>query len=177
MNQCSILPLETIACDRHKKDGTCCLVTDNSPAPRESRCPVSDALSRRVQHRTVDHLLRSEPLRQVHNVQYYICPDPECEVVYFSNVSVPRFVAEDVKVKVLQKDRGDDVNVCYCFEWTRSRIKDEIRRTGSSTASTQIAREIKAGKCACDVKNPVGECCLGDVNAFVKSASDNLTST
>jgi hypothetical protein len=81
---------------------------------------------------------------------------------------VPYFTVDDVNVKVLAKDKGDDVNVCYCFDWTRGRIQDEINKTGKSTASLQIAKEVKVGNCACDIKNPKGECCLGDVNGFVK---------
>jgi hypothetical protein len=81
---------------------------------------------------------------------------------------VPFFATDDVAVKVFVKDQGDDVPVCYCFNWTRARIKQEIRETEKSTAAVEIAREIKAGNCACDIKNPKGECCLGDVNSFVK---------
>ncbi len=28
---------------------------------------------------------------------------------------------------------------------------------------------LQAGNCACDIKNPKGECCLGDVNSYVKA--------
>ncbi len=36
-----------------------------------------------------------------------------------------------------------------------------------------IAREIKAGHCACEVKNPSGRCCLGDVRAYEKRAAQS----
>jgi hypothetical protein len=81
---------------------------------------------------------------------------------------VPFFSVDDVAVKVFAKDQGDEVPVCYCFNWTRGRIKQQIGATGRSTAALEIAREIKAGHCACDLKNPKGECCLGEVNMFVK---------
>ncbi len=81
-----------------------------------------------------------------------------------------RSTVDDIAVKVFSKDKGDDVNVCYCFNWTRARIKEEITASKKSTASLQIAKEVKAGNCACDIKNPKGECCLGDVNAFVKES-------
>ncbi len=96
---------------------------------------------------------------------------------------MPFFSIDDVAVKVFAKDQGDDVPVCYCFDWTRGRIKQPIRETrkglppGQSTAAVEIAREIKAGNCACDLKNPKGECCLGDVNAFVKEAMTDVTQT
>lgn len=169
MNSCCVNPIEVIADDKHKSDEQCCLVTDVTPAPARAKCPVSKTLSRKVQKRTLEHLLKPEKVGMIQNVQYYYCAAPNCNIVYFSNESVPFFTVDDVSVKVFTKDRGDDVNVCYCFNWTRARIKQELASTGASTASLQIAREVKAGNCACDIKNPKGECCLGEVNALVKT--------
>ena len=171
MNSCYTLPVETIVADHHKMNNECCLITEKTAAPAKSECPISKTSSRKVQRRTLEHLLKGEKVGSIQNVQYYFCTDPSCTVVYFSNESVPFFAVDDVKVKVFAKDKGEDVNVCYCFDWTRGRIKEEIVRTGKSTASLEIAQEVKAGNCTCDVKNPKGECCLGDVNTFVKQAA------
>ena len=177
---CCGLPIEDIAPDKHKDGDACCLVTENTPAPPRAECPVSKTSSRKVQRRTLEHLLKPEKARLIQDVQYYYCTDPGCPVVYFSNDDVPHFTSEDVKVRVLAKDNGYDVNVCYCFDWTRGRIKEEIAKTSKTTASREIAREVKAGNCACDIKNPKGECCLGDVNSFVKEllqSTSNLSPT
>lgn len=174
MNSCCVNPIEVIAEDKHKADEQCCLVTDVTPAPARAECPVSKKPSRKVQKRTLQHLLKPEKVDSIHNVQYYYCADPNCNVVYFSNENVPFFTVNDVAVKVLTKDKGDDVNVCYCFNWTRDRIKEEITASRQSTASLQIAKEVKAGNCACDIKNPKGECCLGDVNSYVKEAMKEI---
>lgn len=168
MNSCCTLPIETIAADQHKTNEECCLVTEKTKAPPKAHCPISGTLSRKVQHRTVEHLVKSEKLNAIQNVQYYYCTEPTCDVVYFSNEDAPRFSNNDLRLKVFAKDTADDVNVCYCFEWTRGRIRKEIADTGKSTASFEIAQKIKAGLCACDIKNPKGECCLGDVNSVIK---------
>lgn len=168
MNSCCALPVEAIAADQHKTGDTCCLVTEKTAAPTRAECPIAKTPSRKVQRRTLEHLLKPERVGLIQDVQYYYCTDPECKVVYFSNENVPYFTVDDVNVKVFAKDKGDDVNVCYCFEWTRGRIKDEIAQTGKSTASMQIAQDVKAGNCSCDIKNPKDECCLGDVNSVVK---------
>ncbi len=169
MNSCCVNLIEVIADDKHKPDEQCCLVTDVTLASARAECPVSKTISRKVQRRILEHLLKPEKVGTIQNVQYYYCADPNCNVVYFSNESVPYFTVNDVSVKVLSKDKSDDVNVCSCFNWTRARIKEELSSTGKSTASLQIAKEVKAGNCACDIKNPKGECCLGDVNTYVKS--------
>ena len=174
MNSCCTLPVEVIAADQHKSGNTCCLVTEKTPAPAKAECPVSKTLSRKVHRRTLEHLLKAEKADSIQNMQYYYCTDPGCRVVFFSDKNVPYFTVDDVKVKVFDKDRGDDVNVCYCFNWTRGRIQDEFNQTGKSTASLQIAQQIKAGNCACDIKNPKGECCLGDVNTIVKQVTSTI---
>lgn len=180
MNPCCAQPVEVIAADRHKSGEDCCLVTGKTPAPVKAVCPLSGTLSRKVQHRTLEHVLKPAKRGYIRDAQYYFCNEPGCQIVYFSNEKVPFFSVNDLIVKVFVKDQGDEVPICYCFDWTRSRIKRQIRENrknllpGQSSVSSQIAREINAGNCACDIKNPKGECCLGDVNTFVKEIKEKL---
>ncbi len=39
---------------------------------------------------------------------------------------------------------------------------------GQCTIPARIAAEIRAGRCACAIKNPSGACCLGEVNRAVE---------
>ena len=169
MNSCCSVPSKTIATDQNKNDDACCLAAEATSAPARAECPISNTSSHKVPRRTLEHLLKPEKVTTIQNAQYYYCTDPNCKVVYFSNDNVPYFTVEDVTVKVFAKDAGNDVPVCYCFDWTREQIKNEIAQTGTSSTAAQIAQEVKAGNCACAIKNPKGECCLGDVNAFVKT--------
>ena len=175
MNSCCTHPVDMIAADQHKNGESCCLVTEKTNAPARAECPVSKTVSRKVQRKTIEHLLTEEKAGLIQHVQYYYCAEPECNVVYFSNENVPYFSIDDLRVKVFAKDKRDDVNVCYCYDWTRGRIKEEIAQIGKSTAPQQIAKEVKAGNCQCDIKNPKGECCLGDVNAFVRESLRNFS--
>jgi hypothetical protein len=104
---------------------------------------------------------------------YRLCTLSDCNVVYYGDQGA-QFATEDVKVPVFQKDLGQDVNACYCFGWTRAKITEEIRSTGKSTAASSIAGHIKAGRCGCEINNPQGSCCLGDVSATVKEAKQSL---
>lgn len=170
MNSCCVLPVETIADNEHLTNGECCLVTDQTEAPSKANCPVSQAISKKVQIRTVKSLVHGDSRWRLENVQYYYCEDATCPVVYFPSNGGAYFTVSDLDVKVFSKDKGDDVNVCYCFGWTRGRIKSEISQAGTSSAPKEIARQVKEGLCSCDVKNPEGRCCLGDVNTVVKEA-------
>jgi hypothetical protein len=39
---------------------------------------------------------------------------------------------------------------------------------GQCTIPARIAAEIRAGRCACAIRNPSGACCLGEVNRAVE---------
>ncbi len=173
MNPCCTVPVKEIAANQHKPDGECCLV-EQTPAPSRANCPVSKTRSRKINRRTLEHLLKQDAVNKMQNIQYYYCDEPTCGIVYFSEQALPYFTIDDLTVKVFHKDTDDDVNVCYCFDWTRGRIKAETRSTGQSTASLEIAQQVRDQKCTCDITNPKGRCCLGDVNGVVKEVKQQL---
>jgi hypothetical protein len=49
------------------------------------------------------------------------------------------------------------------IEWRKSH--EEILDTGKCTSPQWITAEVKAGNCACEIRNPQGFCCLGNVIA------------
>lgn len=129
MNACCPEPVEVIAADQHQSGDDCRLVTKTMPAPSRAACPVSGTLSRKVRHRTLEHLLNPPQRGAIREAQYYFCTEPMCDVVYFSNEETPAFSIADLAVRVFAKDCGDEVPVCYCFDWTRARISREIKKT------------------------------------------------
>ncbi len=146
----------------------CCSVGDGSKAPAVMACPVNGARSKQVDVLTVKSLVRQLPLGMP-NTQYYFCEAPGCDAVYFPlDTQAPLFRREDLVVRVGAKEIEDPLLVCYCFGFTRQDIWDEIRSTGKSTVAKRITAEVEAGRCACEMKNPSGKCCLGDVTRIVK---------
>ncbi len=81
------------------------------------------------------------------------CGDPEIDEPSASR-------AED-------SDRPDTL-ICYCFAHTRGEIGAELRAHGETTVPRRITAQIKAGNCSCEVLNPSGRCCLGEVNRVVE---------
>jgi hypothetical protein len=117
---------------------------------------------------TVKSLVRKLPLGMPDS-QYYFCAAPDCELVYFSlDARGPVFRREDLLVQVGAKETSGPIPICYCFGFTKQDIEDEIGETGHSTVADRIAAEVKAGNCACEVKNPSGKCCLGDVTRVAR---------
>jgi Zinc binding domain len=141
----------------------CCSVKDSSVAPPVAACPVNGARSKQVGRLTVKSLARQLPLGMP-NTQYYFCETRDCDVVYFGfDSQAPVFRRGDLRIRVGAKEESDPIPVCYCFGFTRKDIEDEIAETGRSTVADRISAEVTAGRCACEVKNPSGKCCLGNV--------------
>jgi hypothetical protein len=151
----------------------CCSVNAKTgTAPAVMACPVNGTRSKQVDLLTVKSLVRQLPLGMP-STQYYFCEDPGCDAVYFPlDTQAPLFRRGDLLVRVGAKETKDTIPMCYCFGFTRQDIWDEIRSTGKSTVAERIAAEVEAGHCACEVKNPSGKCCLGDVT---RTAKDRLS--
>ena len=99
--------------------------------------------------------------------EYRFCTTPSCPVVYFGSTGV-RLDRDNLRVRVHQKDDGADVALCYCFGYTRDRLARE-----GDAAVAYVAAEVKAGRCACDVKNPSGRCCLGELKRFLRGRASS----
>lgn len=132
-------------------------------------CSTCHRKARKVEPITVDRILKDGPRRALMNTQYHFCETPTCEVVYFSNETGQYFTKDDVRVPVGLKETRNPIPICYCFGHTVGSARDEIMCTGRSTVVDSITAEIEAGNCACEVKNPSGRCCLGEVSKVVKA--------
>lgn len=145
-----------------------CTISRSSVAPAVMPCPVNGGRCKQVEILTVKSLVRQLPLGMP-NTEYYFCDSAECEVVYFPlDPRAPSFRRGDLLVRVGAKETEGPLPICYCFGFTRQDIWDEIRSTGKSTVAQRISAEVEAGRCACEVKNPSGKCCLGDVARAAK---------
>ena len=120
-----------------------------------------------MQGQTVKALL-SVTLREVQSSEYLFCRNEICPVVYFSADGQQSFTTEHIRELVYQKqpDR-DDVFICYCFRHTVGEL-----RAASHVTRASILEDINAGiaadQCACDLRNPQGSCCLGNVRERIK---------
>lgn len=59
--------------------------------------------------------------------------------------------------------------VCYCFEIAEDQIRREVEAAGVSASAERIKTLVRDDRCACEVRNPQGACCLGNVAAVVRS--------
>lgn len=143
--------------------------------PALQTCPKCGRKGRPVQNRTLEYLLREPNPRILARGPFFFCPTSDCEVVYFSGDGGPLFEKPDLAVRVGIKEIEDPIPVCYCFDHTRASVWEEIERTGRSTVVESVKRAVKEGRCECEIKNPSGRCCLGEVTQTVKQGLEQLS--
>lgn len=123
-------------------------------------CPTNHQPGQRVDPQTLKALL-ARSLTALTATEYLFCRAPDCPTVYYSADGAQCFTEMDLRERVFQKHRAEtDMLVCYCFGFT---IGDVEAQPG--TILKLIHAGIRAGQCACDIRNPQGECCLGNVRA------------
>jgi hypothetical protein len=137
-------------------------------------CPVSRTIGLKVDLITVKALLTGNALRHLEGKAYRFCPEPDCDVVYFDRECDSVFARRDLEVRVGQKESEDPIPVCYCFDITVADLCRDVATGGGTVIPEMIAAEVRAGHCACEVKNPQGSCCLGNVSKVVKCIQSGL---
>jgi len=168
--------------------GSCCPQPESSSAPvkREqesccefhpptacgpSKCPQCGALGKPVKRITMGALLKPEHRPQIPiQEEFCFCRTEGCDAVYFRPGEV-LFRKGDLAVRIGLKEPDDPTApVCYCFGWTPEKIRSELEATGKSTVVDQIKAQVKTSNCYCEVTNPQGSCCLGNMAKAVAEA-------
>ncbi len=158
-------PTEHIAPDTDSAESCC---RDEIEARGVSTyCPACGLRGKDLDEITLKALLRGKALARCSEGRHHFCATHSCPLVYFGEHET--FSRDDLTVPIFQKESKPKRPVCYCFDVSEADIQREIALTGRSTASQRIRALVNAGRCACEVKNPQGSCCLGNV-AIVERA-------
>jgi hypothetical protein len=135
----------------------------------DSICPRNGSHGKAVKITTLKSLLKPDALAQLNaKNHYYFCGSQDCEVVYFAEDGQV-FTTEQLKVPVFPKELSDGVPICYCFNWTRERIKQH--QEGKDVIAI-ISAHIQAQRCGCEFNNPQGRCCLADVKSVIAEGDE-----
>ena len=149
---------------------SCCSATP--PDNASSGCPVSGSSGKPVDRTTVAALAKGRvPPKQ----DFRLCRDAACEVVYYGSAGTV-LTADDLTIHPGFKN-GSDGLVCYCFLHRKDDISRQLQETGQTDIFESIKSEVQAGNCACEVRNPSGKCCLGEVQEAIHSLKKELEVT
>jgi hypothetical protein len=145
----------------------CCSGAKMTEETSQNACNSCGEIGRIIARQTVVHHVKGEKLGRVKSDEYKFCPSETCSTVYYS-VSGEVFTVDDVRELVTSKTKGDKRPLCYCFGFTEGFARLEIEQTGETSISKQISQFIKEKLCVCEIRNPAGACCLGEINRTVK---------
>lgn len=142
---------------------------------RATQCPSCSEAGASVDRITLKALLTADGLRRGVPAQPRYCVSADCPVVYFDVDGDVTFTEADLIVPVYAKHPNDaSVPVCYCFGVNVGAMRDEQR---AHDLREMVAREVKAQHCACEVKNPKGGCCLGDLVRIERGAAESTAAS
>jgi Zinc binding domain len=156
----------------------CCTSNVSEASSRQpghkASCPICGTKAKPISTRAVKSLVRDHTRVSAERV-YWLCRAPGCDVVYFSEAE--SFCKREVKVRVGFKEQQDPIPLCYCFDYTRSDISRDLALRGETDIPDRVKAEIQRGYCACEVKNPSGTCCLGDITRAIHAAKKHAKET
>ena len=152
-----------------KEQNNCC-----SPQPKgKVECPICHEKAKGVLAKTLEHLLTKNAKTKLSCFDgFHYCKTPTCKVVYFRGDEI--LTQDDVSVVVGLKEGASPATVCYCFEWSKEKIKAELKATGKTTALEDIKTKMEDPGCSCEILNPSGGCCLGDVGKAIKEVQKTV---
>ena len=130
------------------------------------QCPRCGRVGRPVDRITPKALLLPSALVRLSADQYSFCSTADCPVVYFGPHYT--FDRQDLAVPVFQKEPPGARIVCYCLSVSELDIHREVLENGRASAADRIRALVQAGRCACEVRNPQGGCCLGIVDQVAR---------
>jgi Zinc binding domain len=146
----------------------CCAQTPMPLAgPGVIRCARCGGIGRPVSTLTIEHMVKPQFLATAAKSGFRFCGSPDCDVVYF-HPDGQQLCKTELRVRVGIKEAEEPAPLCYCFGFTRAMLFQELCTVGHSRIPNVIAAELKAGNCDCEVRNPQGSCCLGNIAAAIK---------
>jgi hypothetical protein len=151
---------------KERGKGSCPQVAQD-PRKTPVTCSACGSKGSELGEITIKALLRPAALARRAENQHWFCSTPSCSVVYFGKKE--KFARDDIIVPAFEKENDIECPVCYCFDVSESDIREELARTGKSTASIRIRALIRQNRCACELRHPSGSCCLGNVTALEHS--------
>jgi hypothetical protein len=117
-------------------------------------CPNCGALSQLVSLQTVLHQVKFPQNRQLKTEPYYFCATLDCFIGYFS-------VVDQITQQNLIANSPIKINLlCYCFDISIDDYQSALVNHTSKIIKDFVTDNTKKGRCACEIKNPSGRCCL-----------------
>lgn len=92
-------------------------------------------------------------------VNYCICLNEDCDVVYYDLGGNVILKKQDMKIPIWYKKDANPKYICYCNQVTEEQIINAVLNDGAKDIKdiVKLTGAMKDGKC--EINNPLGKCC------------------
>ncbi len=129
-------------------------------------CPDCGKESIEVERVTVGNHAK-ETCWPLGNERFFICENPDCDTIYFSESGKNVLKRKDVKTRVTFKERDAPRPLCYCKQVTEEDVIVAIERGARSFEEVKNSTGIGGGG-QCKITNPAGRCCSRNYRPFIE---------
>jgi hypothetical protein len=122
-------------------------------------CPECGATCKSVGIPTLYHQVRFPENQSIDIDSYYFCPEKTCPIAYFTNAgnTIPKQYLRSYQA--IQNGA-----LCYCFDIDAEQYLSALKDCRAEPIKAFVMQRTKAGECACEIRNPTGQCCLANFN-------------
>jgi bacterioferritin-associated ferredoxin len=146
----------------NEKINNCCCCGEKETSYKiknDNTCPVCKTSGIKVKNITVKHLVVDTLTELVGDMDYYICMNEECDVVYYNPESGIKFEKQQVKVPIWFKKDANPKYACYCSKVTEEQVINAVIKDGAKTVKDIIEITGAMKNSQCIKNNPLGKCC------------------
>lgn len=118
-------------------------------------CPKCGVSCKSVENKTLYHQVIFPENQAAFQEKYYFCPAKECPVGYFSSTG---HIIPKRSLRTHQEIEVD--KLCYCFDINTEQYLSALKANNADAIKNFVIQKTKSGDCACEIKNPSGQCCL-----------------
>ena len=119
---------------------------------------------------TLYHQVRFPDNQSIVTDEYYFCPTKTCLIAYFSNAGniIPK--------QYLRSYQSIQNNaLCYCFDIDAEQYLSALKDQQAEPIKAFVIQRTQTGECACEIRNPSGQCCLANFKKLEKIHHESIT--
>jgi len=94
---------------------------------------------------------------------YYYCADKACPVGYFSQQGK---IISRQQLRAFSEHKNS--KLCYCFDVSTDQYLNALKEKTAEPIKKFVMQKTKSGDCACEIRNPSGQCCLASFKQLEK---------
>ncbi len=139
----------------------CC--SKSSSKSSQKVCPECGGSCRGVEMITLFHNVKFPNNQTIEEGDYYFCASEKCETGYFT-----AFGTIIPKAQLKANREIQQGWLCYCYDISVAQYRDALQANTAEPIKTFVIEQTKSGSCACEIRNPSGQCCLAKFRQLEK---------